>query len=81
MSKALSLKLQDDIYKETEEMIRKIHIPRNSYINKAVAFYNRIQKKAMLKKQFKKASYLVRENSMEALHEFEMMDEDIPGLE
>lgn len=81
MSKALSLKLQDDIFKETEELTRQTHTPRNAYINKAVAYYNRLQKKMILKKQIAKSSHLVRENSMEVLHEFEALEDEIPGLE
>ena len=81
MSKALSLKLRDDIYKETEEIRQKNHIARNAYINKAVAFYNKWLKREMLRKKIARSSYVVRENSMEVLREFEALDDDIPGLE
>ena len=81
MSKALSLKLRDDLYQETEEIRQKTHTPRNAYINKAVAFYNKMQKREMLRKQIARSSHVVRENSMEVLREFEALEDDILGLE
>lgn len=81
MSKALSLKLRDDIYKEAEEVRQKNHIPRNAYINKAVAFYTKWLKREELRKQMARSSYLVRDNSMEVLKEFEALEHEIPGLE
>ena len=42
MSKMLSLKMQNDIFIETEAITKKIHMPRNAYINQAVDFYNKL---------------------------------------
>ncbi len=81
MSKALSLKLRDDLFNETEEIRQKTHTARNAYFNKAVAFYNKWIKREMLRKQIARASHVVRENSMEVLHEFEALEDEIPGLE
>ena len=81
MSKALSLKLRDDIYQETEQMRQQTHTARNAYLNKAVAFYNKWLKREILRKQMAHASHVVRENSMEVLHEFEALEDEIPGLE
>ena len=33
MSKALSLKLKDDIFNDVEKITKEIHKPRNTYIN------------------------------------------------
>ena len=79
MSKILSLKLRDDIYEETEEITHKIHVPRNSYINIAVAFYNKLKKRALLKKELAAESQMVRENSMEVLEIFEALEDEISG--
>lgn len=81
MLKALSLKLREDIFHETEEIRQKTHTSRNAYINKALDVYNKWLKREMLRKQMAHASHVVRENSMEVLHEFEALEDEIPGLE
>lgn len=79
MSKNLSLKLKDSVYEETEKITHKIHMPRNTYINEAVAFYNKLKKRALLKKELAKESLLVRDNSMEVLETFEALEDEIPS--
>lgn len=73
--KLLSLKLQDEIFKEVEQIVHNIHMPRNAYINKALSFYNKLQKRKLSKKQLEKESQIVRENSLEVLREFEKLDD------
>ncbi len=72
--KNISLKLEDSIFGETEKILSKIKKPRNRYINEALSFYNRIQKRLILEKRLKKESNLVRINSLEVLKEFEDID-------
>lgn len=79
MSKNLSLKLKDAVYEETERITHKIHMPRNTYINEALDFYNKLKKRALLKKELAKESYLVRDNSMEVLETFETLEDEIAG--
>jgi predicted transcriptional regulator len=43
--KTLSLKLDDIIFEETEQLLEKIKMPRNRYTNEAIQCYNRIQKR------------------------------------
>lgn len=74
MSKALSLKLQTDVF---EQMEKERTIPRNSYINQAIAWFNRMQRRRYLKKQLAKASKLTYASSMEVLKEFEALDDPI----
>jgi len=69
--KNLSLKLKEDIYKDTEKVVKKLNIPRNSYINKAVDFYNKVNNKNMLRKKMFEESLLVSADSMDVLKEFE----------
>jgi len=78
MSKTLSLKLQDDIFSETEEVIATVHKPINSYINDALSFYNRFMKRTLLKKRLQKESRLVSESSLEALRELELIEDKLP---
>jgi predicted transcriptional regulator len=72
--KTVSLKIDDSIFGETEKILSKIKKPRNRYINDAIDFYNRIQKRAILEKKLKKESDLVKADSMDVLKDFEEID-------
>jgi len=72
--KNVSLKLDDSIFRETEKILSRIKKPRNRYINEAIAYYNRIQKRLLLEKKLKKESELVKQDSMTVLSEFEKID-------
>ena len=69
--KTLSLKLDDDIYEDAEEMTSKLKLARNRYINEAVSIYNLFNKRRLLKKQLKKESSITAEDAMDVLREFE----------
>jgi hypothetical protein len=72
--KTVSLKIDDSIFGETEKILAKIKKPRNRYINDAIDYYNRIQKRSILEKRLKKESDLVKSNSLEVLRDFEEID-------
>ncbi|HAN19508.1 MAG: hypothetical protein A2X13_01000 [Bacteroidetes bacterium GWC2_33_15] len=72
--KTVSLKIDDSIFGETEKILSKIKKPRNRYINEAIEYYNRFQKRLILEKKLKKESELVRMDSMSVLNEFENID-------
>ncbi len=75
--KILSLKLDDEIFNETEEITSKLKIARNRYINEAVNIYNLFNKKRLLKNQLTIESALTSKDSMAVLLEFEkLMDEN-----
>ncbi len=74
--KTLSLKLDDKIFDEAEEITSKLKLARNRYINEAVSIYNLFNKRRLLKKQLTKESKLTSSDSMDILYEFEkLMDE------
>ena len=75
--KTLSLKLDDNIFDETEKITSKMKLARNRYINEALSIYNLFNKRRLLKKQLTKESKAVSKDSMEILAEFEkLMDEN-----
>lgn len=74
--KTLSLKLEDDIFKETEMVLSKVKKSRNRYINEAVDFYNRVNKRNLIARKLTKESKLVREESLEVLREFESLQDE-----
>ena len=69
--KTISLKIDDGIFGETETILESLNKPRNRYINEAIEFYNKINKKNLLATKLKAESKLVSENSMSVLKEFE----------
>ena len=73
--KTLSLKLDEIVYKETEQLLEKIKKPRNRYINEALQYYNQIQKKKIISEQLMIESKLVSDESMNVLNEFEKLED------
>ncbi|MBX2914784.1 MAG: hypothetical protein KF856_05865 [Cyclobacteriaceae bacterium] len=71
--KNLSLKLEDEIFQETEKIVLKVNTNRNRYINEAIEFYNRLHKRRLLSKQLSKESKMVASDSLEILAEFEKL--------
>jgi metal-responsive CopG/Arc/MetJ family transcriptional regulator len=75
--KTLSLKLDDNIFNETEMMLSKVKKSRNRYINDAVDYYNRMNNRNLIAQKLIKESKLVRKESLVVLAEFEgLSDED-----
>ena len=72
--KTVSLKIDDAIFGETEKILSRVKKPRNRYINEAIDYYNRFQKRLILEKKLKKESALVNKDSMDTLKDFEEID-------
>ncbi|EON77548.1 hypothetical protein ADIS_1951 [Lunatimonas lonarensis] len=73
--RTLSIKLDDIVYEETEQLLEKIKTPRNRYINEALIYYNRIQKRKIISSLLAGESILVSEESIKVLCEFGNLDE------
>ena len=71
---AISLKIDDFIFAETENILAKTKQARNRYINEALNYYNKMQKRLFLEKTLRKESKAVQESSMEVVKEFEKID-------
>lgn len=72
--KTVSLKIDDSIFGETEKILAGIKKSRNRYINEAIEYYNKVQKKQILEKKLRKESGLVKADSMDVLKDFEEID-------
>jgi hypothetical protein len=59
---------------ETEKILSRMSIPRNRYINEAIEYYNKVQKRQILEKKLKAESNLVKNDSMTILKDFEKID-------
>lgn len=80
MSKAISLKINDKLFREAENLIHKTHVPRNSYINEAIKYYNRLVKRKLLKLLYRKESSLVGAHSLAINKDFQEIEDEILGL-
>jgi len=72
--KTVSLKIDDSTFGETEKILTWIKIPRNRYINEAIEYYNRIQRRQILEKRLRSESDLVKKDSLSTLKDFERID-------
>jgi predicted transcriptional regulator len=79
MSKNLSLKLQDEVFEETERVLRRVKRPRNAYINEAIHFYNKLVARRLLKNKLIRESNIIAADSMVVLEEFEKFEEGLLG--
>ncbi len=75
--KTLSLKLDDNIFNETEDVLVNVKKSRNRYINEAVDYYNRINRRNIIARKLAKESRLVKKESLSVLAEFESLDDEI----
>lgn len=69
--KTISLKIDESTFSETEKILASMKKPRNRYINEALAYYNKIQKRMILEKKLRKESELVKTDSLDVLKDFE----------
>jgi len=72
--KTVSLKIDDSIFGETEKILSRIKVPRNRYINEAIEYYNRLQRRQILEKRLRSESELVKKDSLSILKDFERID-------
>ncbi len=77
MAKALSLKLDEPTYRELEKIRKKLKLPRNSYIRKAVGHYNALYARKLLEREYRNASRRLGAAHLEYLRESELL-EDLP---
>ena len=75
MTKVLSLKIKGEIFEGVEVQTKRLHMPRNTYINEALDFYNAFYRRKGLRLKLQKESLLPRKNSMEILSEMEKLEE------
>lgn len=72
--KTISLKIDNSIFGETENILSRINISRNRYINEAIQYYNTVKRRQLLEQKLKSDSDLVKNESIKVLKEFENVD-------
>jgi hypothetical protein len=74
--KTISLKVDETVFGETEKIVSLLQKSRNRYINDAIEYYNKLQKRRLIAETIKKESLIVRDDSMAVLKEFEILDNE-----
>jgi len=77
MAKALSLKLDEPTYLAAEKIRKRLKVPRNTYLRKAVSHYNALYSRKLLEREYRKASRRLGASHLEYLKETELL-EDLP---
>lgn len=72
--KTISLKVDDSIFGETESLVAFMKKSRNRYINEALDYYNKVQKRKILAQKLQNESSAVRDDSMAVLKKFENIE-------
>ena len=78
MSKLVSVKLDDEVFRDTERLVRETKSSRNALINRAVRLLTRVYKRRRLREVLKRESALVGAESVAVLNEFEALSDGTP---
>lgn len=73
--KSIALKLDEDIFAETEQLAKQLNESRNRYINKALNHFNRLQRDYILTQLLASESQMVSVESLKVLSELEKLDD------
>jgi hypothetical protein len=77
MAKALSLKLDEPTYRDAEKIRKRLKLPRNTYIRKAVSHYNALYARKLLEQEYRRTSRRLAADHLQYLQETELL-EDLP---
>ena len=74
--KNLSLKLDERVFNETERILESLKESRNRYINRAVDYFNKMQRRKLVGEQIAAESLIIRNDSLEICREFEQLNDE-----
>ena len=78
--KVISLNMDVIIFNETEKIVSLMKKSRNRYINEAIDYYNKHQRRMMLEQKLQKESSIVKDDSLNILKDFEEIDYGDPTV-
>lgn len=76
MSSLVSIRLDDDLFRELKEKADTLHVTQTDYIRRAITFMNKRIEKRERRKRIQRASLRVREESMKVNAEFSEIEYD-----
>jgi hypothetical protein len=72
--KTVTFNIEDSIFEETETILSQMKTSRNTYINKALDYYNRLQKRMIMDEKLRNESDLAKADALHILEDFEGID-------
>ena len=69
--KTITLKTDDNFFEKVTTLAKQLHLSKSELIRRSISEYEHIVQKQKMKEQMKKASMLVREESMKTIKEFD----------
>ncbi len=75
--KTICIKLDDEIFEETDRIAGKLNMARNRYINEALEAYNRLISRKFLKEKLLKESNQINQSSMDVLKDLEKITDGL----
>ncbi|HOX77488.1 MAG TPA: hypothetical protein PLW31_05560 [Bacteroidales bacterium] len=78
--KTLSLKLDDNVFRETEQVTGYLKKSRNRYINEALDHFNKVHQRKILADRLEMESKLVAKESADVMNEFEAFEDDSQAI-
>lgn len=76
MSSLVSIRLDDDLFRELKENANALQVSQTDYIRRAITFMNKRIEKRERRKRIQRASLLCRESSMRINAEFSEIEYD-----
>jgi predicted transcriptional regulator len=76
MLKMISLKLEEEAFRDADRLAKRSHVSRNAYINKAVKFMNRLHERKLLSVRYRVDAREANASSSEVLKEFESFQDE-----
>lgn len=76
-SKSIALKIDAVVLAEADELLKTDQRSRNRYINEAVAYYNRMVKRARIREQLQRESKIVNNESVAMARNLEGLDSQL----
>ncbi|HNQ83877.1 MAG TPA: hypothetical protein PKM34_09555 [Bacteroidales bacterium] len=78
--KTLSLKLDDNVFRETEQVTGYLKKSRNRYINEALDHFNKVHQRKILADRLEMESKLVAKESADVMNEFEAFEDESQAI-
>ena len=75
MAKVLSVRLDDETFAEMERVRKRLKLPRNAYIHKAISHYNALHARKCLERDYRNASRRLGAAHLEYLKETELLED------
>ena len=75
MAKVFPIRLDEQTFAEMEKLRKRLSLPRNTYIRKAIIHYNALHTRQWLEREYRNASRRLGAAHLEYLRETELLED------